>query len=649
MKHFCTLSDKNYLALGIALYQSLKQQCEEDFKLYYLCLDDETYTRFLDYSKEETKLEPISLKELEKEKEELRTARANRPYNEYCWTLASYLTLYLFGQHKMPHLSYIDSDIYFYQDPEIIYKEIGKKHVGIIAHRHNSVGCTDGAYNVGIIYFKNEGQDVLKWWRDAVLHKRYPQYHGCGDQKYLEGFIPEFGKERICVADKTFGHGAPWNFRLYGYDKFDKGIILWGEKEQPFIFNHFSRIKYNIDTDQVEPTGGKYADHTLGFQVFNIPAINNLYRNYYVLIKEIHQKILSKKIDVPKTEIPFNEPAETQKTVSEPVEAPQIKIKKLKIAVGMILFECDYVLKQCLESIYPFASQIMIAEGPVKFFQNCGSTTSGDKTNEILDNFSDPKNKIEIIHGQFEEKDDQCKAYMPFLKKEADYIWNIDADEIFHSRDIEKIIQLLTDKRYTSVGIRPLSFYGSFDHYITGWEEKKDQFLRIFKVYPGSTWKTHRPPTIEHTAQIQLTPKHLDSETLYNEYGIRMFHYSYVFLRQVVTKIAYYKAAVSKEKCIDDYFENVYIPWVTGDEIDREIIEQAYRGVHEWKPEYRTEAMTAKYNGPHPAVIADTMDELKAEFARQMKCWDKIVEDRIKAKELFIYKKECWEKEQKNG
>ena len=234
---------------------------------------------------------------------------------------------------------------------------------------------------------------------------------------------------------------------------------------------------------------------------------------------------------------------------------------------------------------------------------------------------------------------------MPFLKEDADYVWNIDSDEIYAPEDVEKIIKLLRDEKYTSVGVRPISFYGSFDHYITGWEEKKDQFLRIYKVYPGSTWRTHRPPIIEHKAEIILAPKHLDSETLYNEHGVRMFHYSYVYPRQVVTKIAYYKAAVSKEKCIDDYFEEVYIPWVTGDEVDREMLEQGFKGVHEWKPEYRTETMTAKYDGPHPPAIAATMDQLKAEFDRQMKCWDRIVADKIKAEELFTYKKECWERE----
>ena len=597
MKYYCTLSDKNYLALGIALYKSLKEHSSDSFKLYYLCLDDESYNRFLSLNYEE--VIPVSLSEMEKKEEELREARANRPYNEYCWTLASYFSYYLLLEKGEEHICYIDSDIFFYQDPEIFFKEVGEKSVGIIAHRHNIVGCTDGAYNVGIIYFQNDdkGKEVLKWWRDAVLFKQHPEYFGCGDQKYLEGFIPNFGAENICVADKTFGHGAPWNLRLYGYDKFNEGKIIWGDKEQPFLFNHFSRLKFDFNTDEVQPTGGQYADHTLGFQVFNIPAINLMYRNYYVFLKGVNQTILSQPISM---------------------QAPAVHTEDLQMAVGMILFESDFVLEQCLEAIYPFASQIMVAEGPVKYWHEQGRTTSLDKTNEILTNFPDPKNKIAYTHGTYEEKDDQCKAYMPFLRKDADYIWNIDADEIFKPEDIEKILQLLRDKKYTSVGVKPYSFYGPFDHYITGWEEKKDQFLRIFKVYEGSEWVTHRPPTIKHVQKTILEPKHLDSEMLYNEYGVRMFHYSYVFPRQVRNKVAYYKAAVSKDKCIDDYYERVYIPWVKGDDVDREMIEQAFRGVHEWKPEFRSETMTAKFEGTHPKVIADSMTQLRAEFNKQM-------------------------------
>ena len=78
----------------------------------------------------------------------------------------------------------------------------------------------------------------------------------------------------------------------------------------------------------------------------------------------------------------------------------------MKIAFGMIVFEGDYVLRECLECVYPYAEQILIAEGPVTFWQQQGKTTSEDKTNWILANFPDPDNKIKVIHGQFSEKDE---------------------------------------------------------------------------------------------------------------------------------------------------------------------------------------------------------------------------------------------------
>jgi hypothetical protein len=288
MKYLCTLSDKNYLGRGLALYKSLKRHTADKFILYYLALDETCFKKL-----EELKLSgiiPISLSEIESKKKELFEARNNRPYNEYCWTLASYFSHYIISEFWVPDITYIDSDIFFYQDIEMFFKEIGLKSVGIIAHRHNTVGDRDGAYNVGIIHFKwNKGLEVLTWWKNAVLNKLYPHLQTCGDQKYLEEFIPQFGEENVCVVDKTIGHGAPWNFRLYKYEEYPPNII-WNGIKQPLLFNHFSRMSYNIRDNQVQYTSGHYADHTLNFQVFNIPTVHNFYSNYFEELKTIHSE-----------------------------------------------------------------------------------------------------------------------------------------------------------------------------------------------------------------------------------------------------------------------------------------------------------------------------------------------------------------------
>lgn len=294
----------------------------------------------------------------------------------------------------------------------------------------------------------------------------------------------------------------------------------------------------------------------------------------------------------------------------------------MKIAFGMIVFEGDYVLKQCLEQVYPFASQILIAEGPVSYWQRQGRTTSLDETNKILAEFPDPDNKIKIVHGQFNEKDDQCRAYMEHINDDIDYIWNLDSDEVYKTEDLKKIIEFLAENKPTSVGLRSCSFYGGFDDYLTGFELKRDNFLRIFRYVKGSTWQTHRPPTIQYPPDANIVRRHIDSNTMYDVLGVQMYHYSYVFPVQVHTKVNYYKDSVSRDNCIDDYFNKIYLPWVNGSDEDKKNIESKYLGVHEFKPHVRGECFTTKFNDSHPEAIQKDLDSLKEKFKRQLKKYE---------------------------
>ena len=289
----------------------------------------------------------------------------------------------------------------------------------------------------------------------------------------------------------------------------------------------------------------------------------------------------------------------------------------MKITFGMIVFNGNQVLEECLKSVYPFAHQILIAEGPVKYWQDQGFSTSSDGTNNILDSFPDPEGKIKIVHSRYNEKDDQCNAYMRLIQPDTDYIWNLDCDEIFKPDDIEKIISLLYEKNYTSVGFKSLSFYGGFDHHLTGFEENAE-FIRIRKVYPGSYWKTHRPPTIAHSADAKnvLPEKHLNYNLLALQYGIRMYHYSYVFPDQVYNKIKYYEESLNVSHSIKNYFYNVYLPWVVGDNNTKQKIEDKYDGVHEWTPSSRGPCRTKVFTGPHPDVV--NIDKLKSKFSHQL-------------------------------
>lgn len=291
----------------------------------------------------------------------------------------------------------------------------------------------------------------------------------------------------------------------------------------------------------------------------------------------------------------------------------------MKIAFGMIVLNGDFVLKQCLESVYPFANQILIAEGPVKYWQTQCINTSIDNTNNIIDNFPDPDKKIKIVHSQYDEKDDQCNAYIKHMSSDNDYLWNLDSDEIFKKDDISKLIDILSRERYTSVGFKSYTFYGGFEYCMGGFE-RNYEFLRIYKVYPGSRWMKHRPPKVVHKSGTRVLPdKHLGHDLLNEKYGINMYHYSYVFPRQVYNKLKYYESAVIKKgQCIPDYFNNIYLKWVKGDKKERAIIENSYKGLHEFMPPVRGDARSYKFNGTHPDIILRDMKILQDEFDYQL-------------------------------
>lgn len=283
MKFFCTLSDYNYLNQGLVLYESLKQYIGDDFLLYYLCIDKKTYDKVLGLKLD--KVEPIfagSCEELTNKQEK---------YSEYCWSLASRFCQYLIASKNVPDILYIDSDICFYRDVEVVYEEIGNKSIGIVPHRfdHNRESLV-GRYNVGIVYFRNDepGKKCLDFWVDCVtnLNNKYRQKYGtCGDQKYLELFPVKFA-DNLCIIQNKVSYGAPWSFFIYDYGKFnsDNRVVKYKGKDYPFVFSHFSQFTCDYMKGTYDLKG--YDKESF----LKIPEVKKLYGEYYEWNKQVYER-----------------------------------------------------------------------------------------------------------------------------------------------------------------------------------------------------------------------------------------------------------------------------------------------------------------------------------------------------------------------
>lgn len=287
----------------------------------------------------------------------------------------------------------------------------------------------------------------------------------------------------------------------------------------------------------------------------------------------------------------------------------------MKVAVSMIVFNSDEILEAALESAYQFASQIVITEGPVQYYVDRGFTTSTDNTVEIIKSFPDPAKKITLIQGQWPEKTEMMQAQTEYVHPDTDHAWMVDADEVYKAADVARVLEMLPG--YDSVGFRSMSFYGDFKTILTGFEQQAE-YQRIQR-WAESGWHQHRKPTIlnPESGRPWREHRHLSFKRLAAE-GIYLYHYTYVFPSQFQRKVGYMSEHLGKGKIIDDYYNQVYLRWIRGDEAARQRIEDRYDGVHEFLPRYRGTCRTARFTGKHPEAIKKRLSALNTRLRNDL-------------------------------
>lgn len=249
----CTLYNSLYLDKGLVLYDSLCE-CAKDFKLYVLCMDDKCYEVLTDLHQEHHI--PIRLSDFEEGDEEMLIAKGNRSMGEYCWTCSSSFIRYVLYNFHEPICTYIDADMYFYHDPQVLIDEMlnAGKSVMVTPHRFprhsEKMAVQVGLYCVEFNTFCNtpESLESLTYWRNRCLECCSNLGDGIhwGDQKYLEELRNNFPCVYVCQNN---GAGvAPWNIMLYSSPSAQEGedMVHFNQcgKDIPLVFFHFQSVRY---------------------------------------------------------------------------------------------------------------------------------------------------------------------------------------------------------------------------------------------------------------------------------------------------------------------------------------------------------------------------------------------------------------------
>lgn len=244
MRHYCTVFDSKYSFRGLTLWASLANYSTEPFFLWVLALDDETYKAIVRFSsKNLLSILPIHLEEFI-DQMRLENCRRDRTYQEWCWTMASQFSEYLMRYHHMEALTYLDADMCFYGNPEVVFTEIGHRSIAVTPHRlipSKQHLERNGKFNVGWITFKDDviGHDALYTWA-AQCRERCSSVIGCGDQAYLDE-LPERYGDAVAIIENIGVNAGPWSI---GNWKVTKGPLLDGI---PLILYHLHEWHENED------------------------------------------------------------------------------------------------------------------------------------------------------------------------------------------------------------------------------------------------------------------------------------------------------------------------------------------------------------------------------------------------------------------
>lgn len=286
---YATYFDSRYLARGLALINSMRRfDLSTNFAV--LALDSEVDDYFR--TNPIDNLTVITLSELMSFEPRLREIEGQRTRMEFIFTLTPILVSKVLSLNtKASHAIYLDADLYFFEDPELVLQALGNHDVGVIPHNYTKSNQEKlskfGTYNVGWVAFRNTelGNQCLEYWYSECLEWCFdkPSNGKYADQGYLDNFDTVIPTVKVISSLKF--NLAPWNVAR-GSLSVNEGAV--SVDSEPLVFFHFHGVK----------KFGRFwvtAESTYGTKL-NMTSRRHIYRPYLQNVNQISSALASSRV-----------------------------------------------------------------------------------------------------------------------------------------------------------------------------------------------------------------------------------------------------------------------------------------------------------------------------------------------------------------
>jgi hypothetical protein len=284
------LFDQAFLPQGLALYDSLRRHASP-FTLWILCLDISTLDALTALDLPDVRLLALS----DHETEELRVARSNRGYGEYCWTLASHVFSFVFEREPaVSRLTYLDADVYFFDSTRPFFEELERAGKSVLITEHAFApeyahyAESRGRYCVQFVTFtRNPGAlRLLAQWQAQTRESCSAAMDAAlfGDQQYLDAW-PVQHPDLVHVLDDRGRTLAPWNAEYYAAN-----ADRW-----PCVMYHFHSYRLS---------GSRLTVWCHGYPLRH-PRVRALYAEYHAAVEQALRRLRMLDLPVRRQRVPW--------------------------------------------------------------------------------------------------------------------------------------------------------------------------------------------------------------------------------------------------------------------------------------------------------------------------------------------------------